>query len=58
VTVSEPVAVAASVAVAAVRPVAITIEVFSRVGNDYRCYLMEPLPANVIRGMYSHMFNG
>jgi hypothetical protein len=55
---SEPVAVAASVAVAAVRPVAITLEVFLRVGNDYRCYQMEPLPANVIRGMYSHMFNG
>jgi hypothetical protein len=56
---SEPVpvavAVAVPVAVAAVEPVAITLEVF---GNDYRCYQMEPLPANVIRGMYSHMVNG
>jgi hypothetical protein len=43
------------VAVAAVEPVAITLEVF---GNDYRCYQMEPLPANAIRGMYSHMVNG
>jgi hypothetical protein len=51
---SEPVAVAV-VAVAAVEPVAITLEVF---GNDYRCYQMEPLPANAIRGMYLHMFNG
>jgi hypothetical protein len=42
-------------AVAAVEPVAITLEVF---GNDYRCYQMEPLPANAIRGMYSHMVNG
>jgi hypothetical protein len=55
---SEPVAVAVPVAVAAVEPVAITLEVFLRVGNDYRCYQMEPLPANAIRGMYSHMFNG
>jgi len=46
------------IAVAAVEPVAITLEVFLRVGNDYRCYQMEPLPANAIRGMYSHMFNG
>jgi hypothetical protein len=61
--VSEPVvvaelvavAVAVPVAVATVEPVAITLEVF---GNDYRCYQMEPLPANAIRGMYSHMVNG
>jgi hypothetical protein len=54
---SHPVAVAVAVpvAVAAVEPVAITLEVF---GNDYRCYQMEPLPANAIRGMYLHMFNG
>jgi hypothetical protein len=51
----QPVAVAVPVAVAAVEPVAITLEVF---GNDYRCYQMEPLPANAIRGMYSHMVNG
>jgi hypothetical protein len=57
VAVSEPVAVAVAVpvAVAAVQPVAITLEVF---GNDYCCYQMEPLPANAIRGMYSHMVNG
>jgi hypothetical protein len=41
----KPVAVAVPVAVAAVEPVAITLEVF---GNDYRCYQMEPLPANAI----------
>jgi hypothetical protein len=29
---------------------------FLRVGNDYRCCQMVPLPANAIRGMYSHMF--
>jgi hypothetical protein len=46
---------AVPVAVVAVEPVAITLEVF---GNDYRCYQMEPLPANAIRGMYSHMVNG
>jgi hypothetical protein len=51
-------AVAVPVAVAAVEPVAITLEIFSRVGNDYRCYQMEPLPANAIKGMYLHMFNG
>jgi hypothetical protein len=39
------VAVPVAVAVAAVEPVAITLEVF---GNDYRCYQMEPLPANAI----------
>jgi hypothetical protein len=50
------VAVAVPVAVAAVEPVAITLEVFQ--GNDYHCYQMEPLPANAIRGMYLHMFNG
>ena len=49
------VAVSEPVAVAAVEPVAITLEVF---GYDYRCYQMEPLPANAIRGMYSHMVNG
>jgi hypothetical protein len=53
VVVSEPVAV-----VAVLLPVDVTLEVFLRVGNDYRCYQMEPPPANVIRGMYSHMFNG
>jgi hypothetical protein len=36
--------------------VAVTLEVFKRVGNYYRCYQMVPLPANTIRGMYSHMF--
>jgi hypothetical protein len=56
--VSEPVAVAVPVVVAAVELVAITLEVISRVGNDYRCYQMEPLPANAIRSMYLHMFNG
>jgi hypothetical protein len=55
--VSEPAAVAVPITVAAVGPVAITLEVFSRVGNDYRCYKMEPLPANAIKGMYLHMFN-
>jgi hypothetical protein len=55
VAVPVAVAVAVPVAVAAVEPVAITLEVF---GNDYRCYQMEPLPANAIRGMYSHMVNG
>jgi hypothetical protein len=29
---------------------------FLRVGNDYRYCQMVPLPANAIRGMYSHMF--
>jgi hypothetical protein len=29
---------------------------FLRVGNDYRYCQMVPLPANTIRGMYSHMF--
>jgi hypothetical protein len=53
--VSEPIVVAVPIAVAAVELVAITLEVF---GNDYRCYQMEPLPANAIQGMYSHMFNG
>jgi hypothetical protein len=43
--VAVAVAVAAPVAVAAVEPVAITLEVF---GNDYHCYQMEPLPANAI----------
>jgi hypothetical protein len=51
----KPVAVAVPVAVAAIEPVAITLEIF---GNDYRCYQMEPLPANAIRCMYSHMVNG
>jgi hypothetical protein len=54
----SPVAVAVPVAVATVEPVAITLEVFLRVGNDYRCYQMEPLPPNAIRGIYLHMFNG
>jgi hypothetical protein len=55
---NQLVTVATSVAVAAVRPVAITIKVFLRIGNDYHCYQMEPLPANAIRGMYLHIFNG
>ena len=50
-----PVAIAVPVAVAAIEPVAITLAVF---GNDYRCYQKEPLPANAIRGMYSHMVDG
>jgi hypothetical protein len=54
VAVSELVAVA----VAVIEPVAITLEVFLRVDNDYHCYQMQPLPANAIRGMYLHMFNG
>jgi hypothetical protein len=29
---------------------------FLRVGNDYHYYQMVPLPANSIKGMYSHMF--
>jgi hypothetical protein len=58
VAVLEPVVVAVPIAVAAVEPVAITLEVISRVGNDYRCYQMEPLPTNAIRAMYLHMFNG
>jgi hypothetical protein len=58
IAVSEPVTVAVLVAVAVVEPVAITLEIFSRVGNDYHCYQMEPLPANAIKGMYLHMFNG
>jgi hypothetical protein len=52
------VAVAIPVVVAAIESVAITLEVISRVGNDYHCYQMEPLPANAIRGMYLHIFNG
>jgi hypothetical protein len=47
--------VAVPVAVSFVVPVAVTLE-FSRVGNDYRCCQMVPLPTNAIRGMYSHMF--
>jgi hypothetical protein len=45
-----------STSCSAALPVAVTLEVFKRVGNDYRCCQMEPLPANAIRGMYSHMF--
>jgi hypothetical protein len=55
---SQKPVVVVPVAVAAVEPVAITLEIFSRIGNDYRCYQMEPLPANAIKGMYLHMFNG
>jgi hypothetical protein len=49
------IAVAVSVEVSAGVPVAVTLEVL-RVGNYYRCYQMVPLPANTIRGIYSHMF--
>jgi hypothetical protein len=52
------VAVAVPVVVVAVELVAITLEFFLRVGNDYHCCQMVPPPTNDIRGMYSHMFNG
>jgi hypothetical protein len=55
VPIAVAIAVAVPVAVATVEPVAITLEFF---GNDYRCYQMEPLPANAMKGMYLHMFNG
>jgi hypothetical protein len=34
----------------------VTLEVSLKVSKDYRRYQMEPPLANVIRGMYSHMF--